>query len=119
MLGGVKDIAIALGRYRFTLKPEAVLQVEMEDALRTEFPGVEILREHRLGPADRPDFLVDGRFVVEAKIRGASRRLIERQVQRYAAYPEVAGIVLATGKAMSSFIATKPVVIVHLGRAWL
>jgi hypothetical protein len=119
MLGGVKDIAIALGRGRFPLTRESELQIEMDAFLRQALPGVEISREHRLGPADRPDWLIDGRFVVEAKIRGAGRRLIERQVQRYAAYPEVEGIVLATGKSMPPIVAIVPVVIVHLGKAWL
>lgn len=119
MLGGVKDIAIALGRGRFPLTRESDLQIEMDAFLRAEFPDVEILREHRLGPADRPDWLVDGRFVVEAKIRSAGRALITRQVQRYAAYPQVEGIVLASGKSMTPIVATVPVVIVHLGRAWL
>lgn len=119
MLGGVNDIASVIGRGCFPLTRESDLQIEMDAYLRAAFPGVEISREHRLGPADRPDWLIDGRFVVEAKIRSASRPLIARQVQRYAAYPHVEGIVLATGKSILPIAARVPVVIVHLGRAWL
>jgi hypothetical protein len=119
MLGGVKDIAELLSRFRFTLKPESVLQVEMDGVLREGFPGVEVLREHRLGPTDRPDWLVDERFVVEAKIRSAGRRLIERQILRYAAYPHIEGIVLATGKSMPPIAARVPVLIVSLARGWM
>lgn len=119
MLGGVKDIAIALSRGRFPLTRESELQHAVDEFLRATFPGVAISREHRLGPGERPDWLVDGRFVVEAKIRSAARRLIERQVHRYAAYPEVEGIVLITGKSMPPIAAIKPVVIVALGRSWL
>lgn len=119
MLGGLKDIASVIGRGRFPLTRESDLQHEMDLALRLTFPGVEISREHRLGPADRPDWLIDGRFVVEAKIRGAGRKLIVGQLNRYAVHPCVEGIVLATGKSMPPIVTRVPVVIVNLGRAWL
>ncbi|USQ97260.1 hypothetical protein [Caulobacter sp. RL271] len=119
MLGGVKDIADVLSRGRFSLSSESSLQLEVDPYLREAFPGVEISREHRLDRANRPDWLIDGRFVVEAKISRSSRRDTVRQVQRYAEFPQVEAIVLITGRSMPPIRAAKPVLIVHLGRAWL
>lgn len=119
MLGGVEHIAEVLSRGRFSLSSESSLQLEVDPYLRANLPGVEISREHRLDARNRPDWLIDGRFVVEAKISRSSRRDTERQVRRYAEFPQVEAIVLITGRSMPRIVAAKPVLIVHLGRAWL
>lgn len=121
MLGGVQSILEALGRGRFPLSREADCQAAIDEWLHAQLPGVEISREHRLGPGDRPDWLIDGRFVVEAKLggRGQQRRAIARQIGRYLAYDQVEAVVLATGVSMPPLRGVKPIHIVSLGRAWL
>lgn len=121
MLGGVKDIADLLGRGCFPLKRETDSQRKIEEHLRAGLPGVEVSREHRLSDRDRPDFLVDGRFVVEIKVHGAVRAKIVKQLERYAEHDLVEGLVLATGRSivLPATINGKPLRVVNLGEAWL
>ncbi|WP_181242650.1 hypothetical protein [Caulobacter vibrioides] len=117
----VGEVARVLGRGCFPLKRESDCQLAIDGHLRAAFPGVAISREHRLSGRDRPDWLIDGRFVVEAKVHGAVRAKIERQLQRYAEHDAVEGIVLATGRSiiLPATIGGKPVAVVNLGEAWL
>ena len=122
--GGVEPryVATLIAEGRFDLTDEKRCQAQMDPFLRSRLPGgVKVSREHRLGPGDIPDFLVDGRIVVECKKIAAPKRAIYRQLKRYAAYPEVAAIVLATGVAIGlpAQIEGKPALLVNLGRAWL
>lgn len=120
----VADVVRVIAATRCNLVAEQLVQDELEKALR-EDPMVgglaEVSREHRLGPADRPDFLIDG-IVVEAKGKRHRAPAIGRQLARYAKYPEVRALVLATAKAVISGggdIEGKPLFVVNLGRAWL
>jgi len=121
MFGGVQSILEVLGRGRFPLSGEKDCQQAVDPWLREHLPGVEISREHRLGPGDIPDWLIDGRFVIEAKVggRGQQRRAIVRQLGRYAAYDQVEALILLTGVSMPPIGLSKPVHVVSLGRAWL
>lgn len=106
---------------KFDLANEKATQAEMEETLVGRYGAERVSREHRLGPGDIPDFLVDARFVVEAK--GARHRgpQVLRQLARYAAYPQVEGLILATARAMlmPATIGGKPLLVINLGRAWL
>ncbi len=105
---------------RFDLTDEKICQAQMADWF-DERLLCSFSREHRLGPADIPDFLVDGRIVVECKKIGANKQATYRQLRRYAAYPQVEALILATGTAMGlpPQIEGKPAFLVNLGRAWL
>lgn len=109
-------IAAAIGRGRRTLR--YTTERNLQDALVALFAAAEIPaeREHRLSGTDRPDFLIGG-VAVEVKIKGSSAEL-ERQIRRYAAYPEVTGIVVVTNRArhrgMPAQIDGKPVQVVFL-----
>lgn len=118
----VADIASMLRAGRFDLSREALTQADIQAHLAARLPmGVLLEREKVMGPADRPDFLIDGRIVIEVKVKGAAPASLRLQLQRYAAYPQVEGIVLATGKsvALPAEIRGKPVHIVYLGAGWL
>lgn len=106
---------------RFDLTAEALTQRDIELVLLLSYPRSVISREHRLGPGDRPDFLVDGRIVIEVKGPRHQASAVLRQLARYAAYPEVETIILATSRAMHmpATIGGKKVVVLNLGRAWL
>lgn len=121
MLGGVSELARLLGQGRFDLSTEANCQADIETLLRANLPEGAVSREHRLTPSDRPDFLIAERFVIEVKVKGAGRAAIERQLLRYAVHPQVEGLVLATGVAMSlpPRLYGKPLAVVGMGRAWL
>ncbi len=105
---------------QFDLTDEKACQAQMYDWLSARL-ALDIAREHRLGPADIPDFLIDGRIVVECKKIGANKRATFRQLQRYAKYPQVEALILATGTVMGlpPTIEGKPAYLVNLGRAWL
>lgn len=107
---------IRSGRYR--LGHEALLQVDVEDLLRSN--RVPYAREHVLGPGERVDFLVAGYIAVELKIK-AQRRLIYRQMQRYALHDRVTSLILVTAAAigMPPAIEGKPVFVVSLGHTAL
>jgi hypothetical protein len=111
------EVARFLRRTRMRVGNEAALQQSIEDALAAA--GLAYLREHRLGPADRIDFLVGG-VGIEAKARYA-KRAIYRQLERYAAHDVIASLILVTGTAMGlpAEINGKPVYIVSTGRAAL
>lgn len=121
------DVAALLATGRFTLSPESETQAEIETFLAARLPlGCGLSREHRLSAANRPDFLIDGRIVVEVKVRGQSRREIARQLERYAAHDGVEAIVLATNVAMQTRacgyageVGGRPLYVVHMGRGWL
>lgn len=115
-------LAALISRGRYDLTAEKACQADIETTLAASLPlGVALRREARLGPHDIPDFLVDGRIVVEVKLRGSQPAAVLRQLRRYAAYREVEAIILASNRAMAlpATIEGKPAWFVSLGRAWL
>lgn len=125
---GARDIALAvaglIAQAKVDLTHEAGTQRDLEDFLRARLPeGAEISREHRLGPGDRPDFLLFGCIAVEAKIkRTATRaRAVLAQLDRYARHEGVRGLVLVSGRSLDlpRVVRGKPLVLVDLARGWL
>lgn len=108
-----QEVTALLRRTRMRVGNEAALQQSIEDALATA--GYTYEREARLSAADRIDFLVGG-VGIEAKARYA-KRAIYRQLERYAAQPQIAALILVTGTAMGlpAEIGGKPVFIVSTG----
>lgn len=121
IFGTHRDICRLLEQGRFDLTTEALTQRDIEVFLLDRLDASVISREHRLGPGDRPDFLLDGRVVVEVKGSRHQASSVRRQLTRYAAYPEVESLILATSRAMTmpAAIGGKPVLVLNLGRAWL
>lgn len=107
---------------RVSLSDEKVAQADLDHLLRSGLAvNAVVSREHRLGDGDIPDFLIEGRYVIEVKMKGARKAAIYRQLDRYAAHPDVQAIILVTNLAMGlpPTINGKPTFIVNLGRAWL
>lgn len=114
------DIAQALAAGQFDLNDEKDCQAQIQTWLSERLPGVEILREHRLSPADIPDFLIGG-VAVEIKMNSARPASILRQLERYADHSQVEALVLVTNRAvfLRPTVRGKPLLVVPLGRAWL
>lgn len=114
-------IVAALSRARLDLSFEIATQDGVEAVLRELLGAGAVQREYVLGPQDRPDFLVHGCIAIEVKIKGARKRLVFRQLTRYAAHERVTALILVTNLAMGlpAEIGGKPVHVVSLGRAWL
>lgn len=115
-----RDLVQMLRRCRFDLSSEKRLQAEMEEALRVH--GVRFEREKRLSAMDIPDFLVEGGIVVECKMRAKAKKMaVYLQMRRYASYPEVACMVLATNMSMGlpEQIEGKDVYIASLSSGWM
>ena len=110
-------IAAFLGRHRFRLDNEKLLQSQVCDVLI--HAGYSVQREHKLGPADVIDALI-GDVGIEMKIKG-QRRTIYRQCVRYCEHDQVGSLILMTAAAMGmpATLNGKPVHVVSLGRAWL
>ena len=92
------------------LTTERDLQESLAELLSSE--GYAAERERTLGPAERPDFLVDGGIAVEVKVNGTAAQL-ERQLRRYLAHPEITGALVVTTRArhrsLAAVIGGKPV----------
>lgn len=116
------EVVALLRQGRFSLAAEADCQADIQAFLADRLPaGCALSREHRLGPGERPDFMVDGRIVIEVKIKGAVRAAIGRQLLRYAKHADVEAMILASNVSMAlpPLIGGKPVAVVSLGRAWM
>ena len=114
------EIAALIGCGRYDLSWETACQADIATMLATE--GVAFLREHRLGPHARIDFLVEGGIGVEVKMNSAAPAAIARQLARYAAYDAVSALILVTNRAVgweACEIGGKPAWCVSLGKAWL
>jgi hypothetical protein len=114
------DIVRFLQRCRLDLSTEKHLQADIERALQATTLPFE--REKRLSGSDIPDFLVKGGIVIECKMRNKARKIdIFRQLSRYAAYPEVTAIVLASNVSMGlpQEIDGKPVYAASLSKGWM
>lgn len=115
------DICRILESGRFDLSDEKRCQAEIHTWLEDRRPpGVSLERERRLGPRDIPDFVMSG-VVIEIKMNAAQPRAVIRQLARYAEYPEVEAVILASSRtvALPPSLAGKPVFNVSLGKAWL
>ena len=117
----VHQVLDVLSRGRFSVNREKDTQAEIDEFLRGELPGVTVSREHRLGPGDIPDFLIAGQIVVEIKLKGQQKRRVFDQLERYASYPEISSIILASNLSMGlpPTILGRPAFFVSLGAAWL
>jgi hypothetical protein len=104
------EIRDLLLHHRLQAGTEALLQAGIEEVLQNA--QVPFLREHRLSPQDRPDFMVGG-VAIEVKIDQGWRAVL-RQLSRYAAHPEVKEILLVTARmqhgAVPESIQGKPIV---------
>lgn len=106
---------------RLGVVAEKVTQADLETIFVNALGAETVSREHRLGPADIPDFLIGGAIVVEVKGRRHRYAAVARQLDRYASYPEVTTLIVATARAMllPPVIDGKPVRVINLARAWL
>lgn len=80
-----------LAAYRFTYTSERELQDGIEAVLRAH--RVSHRREHGLSGADRPDFVVEERLIIEVKTQGSFAEML-RQGARYGRHPNVSGILV-------------------------
>lgn len=82
--------------------------------------GISYQREVRLSKSDIVDFMVHG-IALEVKLKGANKRDVFRQLERYAEHDSVNALVLASNITMGlpAEIKGKPIYFIHLGRGWL
>lgn len=110
-------LAALLQGHRLVYADEKVCQDQIEAILFAK--GIDYRREYRLGDAGICDFYFpNSRIVLEAKaFKSWSKLKVYRQCERYCRRPEVAGLLLATGKAqgLPTVIAEKPVRVHQLG----
>lgn len=105
---------------RFCTVQEKQTQIEIEQFLAVS--GYIFEREKRLSNRDIPDFFIvspHGCLVLEVKTR-FPRRQIFRQLERYASYDSVDGLILLSGTSMGlpNMINGKPCALVSLGEGW-
>lgn len=110
----VGQVAAAITAGRYICNREAEYQAAIAAALtHAALPGV---REVRLGARDRLDLLC-GTVAIEVKTAGGDVAVL-RQLQRYAAHPEITGLVLATTRvahtSLPDEVGGKPLLVVLL-----
>jgi hypothetical protein len=119
---GESDIASIIIKVRalieskhFTYQNEHELQLGIETTLGGALIPYE--REFRLTATERPDFLVWGCLAIEVKVDGGPSTVL-RQLERYARYEVVEGIMLVTRRmqhlTLPATILDKPLSIVPL-----
>lgn len=116
-----------VAKTRCDLTSEVPAQMDLAVAFDAELGEGVAIREFVLSRRDRPDFLIDGRIVVEVKGPRHRSPDVIRQLERYASHERVEWIVLATARAMHIPNAIRwvadgrvvPVTTINLGRAWL
>lgn len=115
-----EDIVRLLQRCKLDLSTEKHLQEGVGLALTQH--GISFEREKRLSPLDIPDFLVAGGTAIECKMHKRARKVdVYRQLARYAAYPEVTSIVLASNMSIGlpAEINGKSIYVASMSRGWL
>lgn len=108
-----EDLGRALMGRRFTYTNEDELQQAIATVLHEE--GYHPVREVRLDPRSRIDFMVDT-VGIEVKIHG-SKDAHYRQVRRYLEHTEVGGLLLVTARQAPDLPSTlngKPVAVLSL-----
>jgi hypothetical protein len=99
-------------------------EAELQDALLELFTGngLAVQREHSLGGGNRIDFLVASHVGVEVKVQSGHAE-VTRQIQRYAAHPDIDVMVLVTTRVQHTGIDLttigKPSFIAYVGRAFV
>lgn len=116
----VAEVIRLVQRSRLDLSSEKHLQEDMAKVLQAA--GIAYEREKRLSAKDIPDFLIASGVVVECKMRNKSKKMdIFKQLERYATYPEVTAIILASNVTMGlpPVIQGKPVYTASLSHGWI
>lgn len=93
-IGVAEDLVEVLRAHIIRGQRETQIQDGVERVLRAA-TRYEVVRECRLSPQARPDFLVDGRVVIEVKMRASGSEVIW-QLGRYAAHERIEAIVVAS-----------------------
>lgn len=102
-LNGEREVLAAVRRYRFRFSSEAQLQESIEAALVDA--ELRFVREERLSPRDRIDFLCPEEGVgIEVKVDG-SVAAVEAQLERYAQCDRVEELILVTACARHGRVA--------------
>jgi hypothetical protein len=117
---------LAVARIRKALEQRLTFsnEAQFQAALATLFSREEItpyIREHRLGDKERLDFyLPQARTAIEVKM-WVSTAEVARQLRRYAAHPEIDGIILIARRPyqLPPALAGKPVACLDLWRSAL
>lgn len=114
----VDSLVQLLSSARFSLGTEKELQSDVASFL--ERKGIPFDREKALSRTDIVDFMV-GNVAVEAKVKGARKRAVLAQCERYCEHENVHALILITNLAMGfpQEINGKPTYFVSLGKAWL
>lgn len=115
----VAQLVIALSKLRCDLSDEKRAQAQIAELLTGL--RVEHAREVRLAPGDIIDFMVGEDIGLDVKLRGARKRHVFGQLERYAGHTRIAALVLASNLSMGlpAEIGGKPAFFVSLGKAWL
>lgn len=105
-----EELSGILRARRYNVTCERELQEAVESILLQA--SVKFVREYRIGPKDRVDFMVDPGIALELKVGGRPAQLVE-QLQRYAMHPDVTSVILMTTRmthcCMPSTLAGKSV----------
>lgn len=116
----VHDVLSSLRRLRVTTAQNEY-EIQNLIAQKLEEHGIPFVKEHRLGPRNRIDFLIPGGIGIEVKQGKPNSGAVQKQVERYAAFDEVTSLVLLVQQNVATYPHAangKPVHYVSLSKQW-
>ena len=114
-----KEVLKALSSLRINpVIEEFDLQNKIATALAAD--GISFIREYRLGPRSRVDFLTGDGIAIEVKKGKPNKSQVIQQLERYTAFEEVEGIILVIERNLDipKELNGKPCVSFGLNKLW-
>ena len=106
-----------------TLRPPAVMdedELQLAVAQRLEECAIPFVREARIGPGCRADFLLEGGVVIEIKAKPRPYSVLMRQLRRYAACESVTSLLLVINAPahLPAYVGGKPLAVLNTKSLW-
>lgn len=97
-------------------------EYELQDKIAAALTavGISFIKEYKLGPRSRVDFMTGGGTAIEVKKGKPNKRQVIQQLERYTAFEEVEGIILVVERNLDipKELNGKPCISFGLNKLW-
>jgi hypothetical protein len=109
----------ALRKMRIGIVPDEYAIQEMIEELLSEHE-IPFVKEYRLAPRNRIDFMTEGGIGIEVKRGKPNRTMVMKQLMRYASFDEVKAVILVVDKNVTipDTVMGKRCMLFGLNRLW-
>lgn len=115
----VQNVIKVLKKLRINgIYEEYEIQADISKILKEH--GIRFIKEYKLGPRNRIDFLLDNGIGIEVKKGKPNRSNVIAQIQRYTKFNEIDCLILVIERSMDipSEINSKPCFSIGLNKQW-